>query len=235
MRETLEGARIGPLVVHVPYFVNLASPNPRVWEYSLETVALDLERARRLGAAYVVTHPGVHGPEETAEAGLERVALALERLSDDGEGPVLLLEQTAGGGRQLGGNVFELGTLVRDQSHNRRLGVCIDTCHAFAAGYDLRVASGLQALLEDLEVWVGLERVAVVHLNDSADAPGSRRDVHVRVGEGLLAEAAFRRLLAEPRLAGLPAVLETPRDDDSELALELDRLREWRGRPAKGR
>ncbi|MDQ7794565.1 MAG: deoxyribonuclease IV [bacterium] len=225
MRAVLDGAGISPLAIHVPYFVNLASPDPRLYEYAVATVALDLERGRDLGAGYVITHPGSPGRGESPDAGLERVAAALLRLLEDAaDAPGLLVEQTAGGGRQLGGSLEELAFLLRAAP----VGLCLDTCHAFSSGYDLSREDGRQAFLGDVEEKIGLDRVKVVHLNDSLDPPGSRKDVHVRVGDGLLGEDAFRGLLQDPRLRGLPGVLETPRTEDGDLAEELGRLRRWR-------
>lgn len=225
MRGILDQAGVRPLVIHGPYFVNLASPDARTHAYSLETVALELERARQLGARYVVTHPGSTGPGETAAAGLERVAGALRQLVEGaGDGPELLVEQTAGGGRQLGGSIDELAVLLELAP----VGLCLDTCHAFASGYDLRTAEGREALLGEVAGEVGLDRVKVIHLNDSLNLPGSRKDTHVRVGEGLLGEAGFGGLLRDGRLRELPGILETPRGTDAELAEELDRLRRWR-------
>ncbi|HCC32976.1 MAG TPA: endonuclease [Clostridiales bacterium] len=225
MRRRLDAAGINPLIVHVPYFVNLASPDQHIREYSEETVALDRERARILGADYVVTHPGSYGREGTQAEGIARVGLGIRRLlAAGGSGPKLLLEQTAGGGGQLGGTLRELKIMLDESGAG---GICLDTAHAYAAGYDLS-DGGWEDFLAEVAGEVGIDRVKVVHLNDTAEELGGHRDRHVRVGEGRLGESTFRRILHDQRLQALPGVLEAPRASDSDLRGQLATLRRLR-------
>jgi deoxyribonuclease-4 len=225
MRRSLAAAGITPLIVHVPYFVNLASPEPHIREYSEETVALDRERARMLGAAYVVTHPGSYGKAGNPAEAITRVRAGVQRLlAAGGPGPGLLLEQTAGGRGQLGGTIRELAVLLDESGAD---GVCLDTAHAHAAGYDL-TGSGWESFLAEVDGEVGLDQVKVLHLNDTSEEAGSHKDRHVRVGEGRLGESTFRRILHDQRLRGVPGVLEAPRASDADLRLQVAALRRLR-------
>ena len=225
MRSRLDAAGITPLIVHVPYFVNLASPDPHIRECAEETVALDRERARILGADYVVTHPGSYGRKGTEGEGVARLGSSIRKvLAAGGPGPGLLLEQTAGGRGQLGGKLRELRVMLDESGAD---GICLDTAHAYAAGYDL-IGSRWEYFLQEVADEVGLDQVKVLHLNDTSEELGSHLDRHVRVGEGRLGESTFRRILQDERLRGLPGVLETPRTFDAELRRQIVALRRLR-------
>ncbi len=211
-------------LAHASYLVNLASPDPDLWERSVRAVALELDRCRALGIPYLVVHPGARGADRE-EAAIERVARALDRLDlRGGRGAVrLLLEITAGQGTALGASFEQLGAILDRARSGRRVGLCFDTCHALAAGYDFRDAAGYRKTLEALDRAVGLERLRAFHLNDSKGDLGSRRDRHEHVGRGRVGVEAFRRILRDPRFRGLPMVLETPKGDD--LAEDRENLR----------
>jgi deoxyribonuclease-4 len=214
-----EQARSGipAALVHDSYLINLASPDDALWEKSAVAFGEELARCAALGVPYLVTHPGAHtGSGE--EAGLERVALALSRLFDAGAGEdvTVLLETTAGQGSCLGHRFEHLARIIERCSRPERLGVCVDTCHIFAAGYDMRTSAAYAATMAELERAVGLERVRAFHLNDSLKGLGSRVDRHTHIGEGCIGLEGFRALVNDPRFAGLPMVLETPKGDDVE-------------------
>lgn len=215
-----EAARLEwPLLSHACYLINLASPDPRLWRRSVEALVLELGRCQNLGIPYVVLHPGAHmGAGE--EQGLQRVGEALSealRRTDRYEAGVLL-ENTAGQGTNLGYSFAHLGRLlemVGGDADLERLGVCIDTCHAFAAGYDLGTRRGYREALEELAHAVGgLQRIRAFHLNDSKRGRGSRIDRHASIGEGRLGRASFARLVNDSRFSDLPAVVETPPETD---------------------
>lgn len=199
---------------HDSYLVNLASPDPALWGRSLECFRGELVRAARLGLDFVVTHPG-NATDGDMDGGLARnaegVARALEAVPAD---TAVLLELTAGSGSSVGATLENLARIVSGVSARlrSRVGVCVDTCHAWAAGYDLRRDwDGFWSRLDDV---LGLERLGLLHLNDSKHSLGSRRDRHEHLGEGTLGVEPFRRVVTDPRLAEVPKVLETPKGDD---------------------
>lgn len=204
-------AGLSPLTVHAHYLINLASPQEELWTRSVQALAGQLQRARLLGAQAVVVHPGSHGGRGL-EWGLERVAQAVDlALGQAGPGVACWLENTAGGGGQVGGTLSQLARLMA-LLPGRPVGVCLDTAHAWAAGYDLRGPQQVGRFLARVQGLLGLERVGLWHLNDSLHPRGSRRDRHTHLGQGFLGGEAFRALVTDPRLAGAAGVMETPKD-----------------------
>jgi deoxyribonuclease-4 len=217
-----------PLVVHDSYLINLASPGDELWEKSIAAFGEELERCAALGIPYLVTHPGAHtGSGE--EAGLRREADALNRLFGAGIGGdvMVLLETTAGQGSSLGHRFEHLARLIELVDHNDRLGVCVDTCHILAAGYDIRTPESYAATFEEFDRIVGLDRIKAFHVNDSQKDLGSRVDRHTHIGEGRIGIEGFRVLVNDTRFAGLPMILETPKGED--LAEDIANLAKLRG------
>lgn len=207
-------SNIKPVFAHAIYLLNLASKRAETREKSCRGLVDELRRAEQLGLDWVVMHPGSHGGQGE-EAGLQLVAEGLCRALEAAPGTVLLaLEGTAGQGSSLGHTFAHLGELIDRADGHPRLAVCLDTCHLFAAGIDLRRAEIVDGMVAELEAEVGLERLVCLHLNDSAAGLGQRRDRHAHIGEGKLGLTAFANVLNHPRLAHLPMVLETPKDDD---------------------
>ena len=205
-------AGLDPVVGHMPYILNLASPQDGVYERSVGSLALGLERCSALGIEFLVTHLGSH-LGSGAEAGLGRVVGALERvLGDDGSEVVVLLENGAGSANGVGSSFEELGRILEGVGRPGRVGVCLDTCHAFVAGHDLRTPEALGATLDAFDSSVGLDRIGVVHLNDSVWGLGSGRDHHEHIGLGEIGLEGFRAIVGS-RLAGFPLILETPLDE----------------------
>jgi deoxyribonuclease-4 len=204
-----------PSFVHTPFLVNVGSPTRATVDRSIETIAADLARGVRLGVRGVVVHAGSAVDEDRYEAALrqlrERLLPVLDALPDDG--PRLLVEPTAGGGRSLAATVGDLGPYLAALDLHPKVGVCLDTCHAWAAGHDLATPGGTTAMLDALEAAVGPGRLGLVHANDSLDERGSRRDRHTSIGEGAIGVDAFTELLAHPSVAGVPVVVETPSAD----------------------
>ncbi len=206
---------IGPVVVHDSYLINLAAPGDELWHKSIAAFAEELERCAILGIPYLVTHPGAHtGSGE--EAGLAREAEALRRLFAEGVGgeTMVLLETTAGQGTCLGHRFEHLARLFELVPDTGRLGVCVDTCHIFAAGYDISTPEGYAATFEEFDRIVGLQHIRCFHLNDSQKPLGSRVDRHAHIGQGCIGLEGFRQLVNDPRFAALPMLLETPKGDD---------------------
>lgn len=211
---------IGPVIVHDSYLINLASPKDELWEKSIAAFGHELERCEQLGIPYLVTHPGAH-TGSGCDAGLQREVQALDRLFADGVGgnTMVLLETTAGQGTCLGGQFEELAWLIEQSAYPERIGVCVDTCHIFAAGYDFRTPEGYKAVFDRLISLVGSERIKAFHMNDSKGALGSHLDRHTAIGEGTIGLDGFRRLVNDPRFAAVPMVLETPKDPEPEADL----------------
>ena len=205
------------VVAHATYLINLAARDDALYEKSRKAFADELLRCDELDIPYLVIHPGAAG-EQTPEQALTRVADALNQIFHDH--PALrampLLETTAGQGTSLGRNFVELGAILRRLDQQERVGVCIDSCHVFAAGYDIRAAEGYAALSAELEEHVGAGRVRCWHLNDCLGECGAHRDRHAHIGHGAIGLAGFRRILGDPRFRGVPMILETPKDVDEQ-------------------
>ncbi len=214
-REKLAPTGPMPVISHDSYLINCASPDERLWERSVDALRQEAARCAALGIRLLVMHPGAHmGSGEGA--GIERVARALDRVLADAPSVDLriLLENTAGQGSALGHRFAQLGAILRRAACSERLGVCIDTQHAFAAGYDLSTEEGWERTWEELAREVGLPRLQALHVNDSRRPLGSRVDRHEQIGLGELGLAAFVRLMNDPRLDGLPASLETEKTEE---------------------
>ena len=200
---------IAPVVIHTSYLVNLVTPNRELQRLSTALVAHDLELAAKARIEYVNTHLGSYGPHDRA-AGFERVCTTLkEIIAHAAPGPMLLLENSAGAGNACGGRLEELGAILRKVG-SKRIGVCIDTAHAWASGYDIVSPRGLSAFLKELGREVGFTRVRALHANDTRVELGANRDLHWHIGEGKIGAAGFRRILAAPQLAHVAAICETP-------------------------
>lgn len=205
------------LVAHDSYLINLASPDDALWERSMGAFEDELTRGDLLGVPFLVTHPGAHMASGVDE-GIRRVAEALNRIFDalpDG-GVTVLLETTAGQGTTLGRTFEELAGIIALVEDQNRVAVCFDTCHVFAAGYDIRDSVSYAATMQAFDEIIGLPRLRVFHLNDSKKGLGSHVDRHAHIGEGELGREAFRLIVNDARFAELPGILETPKDDDEE-------------------
>jgi deoxyribonuclease IV len=210
-----------PAFIHTPFLVNVGSPTEATVEQSITSIAHNLARGAELGCRGVVVHAGSAVGEDRYDAALrqlhERLLPVLDALPDGG--PRLLIEPTAGGGKALAATVEELGPYFAALENHPLIGVCFDTCHAWAAGHDLSVPGGMTATLDALEETVGPGRLGLVHANDSLDECGSKRDRHTTIGEGSIGSGAygtgpFAELLAHPSVAGVAVVVETPSELD---------------------
>ncbi len=219
--------KIGDAVSHASYLINLASPKPDLWERSIAAHQDEIERAHAYGIPHVVLHPGSHVGSGT-EAGIARIAAALNRIhaaTPHCRDTMTLLELMAGQGATIGGSFGELRRIIEQVEDPARVGICVDTCHAFAAGYDLRTQMGYEAMLEELDRELGLAVLKCWHFNDSKGALGSHLDRHVHIGDGEIGEEAFRLVLNDERWDGIPMLLETPKEDDlKEDLMNLRRL-----------
>jgi deoxyribonuclease-4 len=221
---------IGFPVAHDSYLINLASPKPSLWDMSVEAIRIELLRADKLGIPYVVAHPGAF-TESSQHEGIERVIEALDTVHRQTAGikACVLLENTAGQGTSLGWRFEHLGAIIDRAAEPERLGVCIDTCHAFAAGYPLETGEQYEETVAELERVVGVDRVKAIHLNDSKQPLGSRVDRHEHIGRGRLGLEPFRHLLNDPRFSRTPMYLETPKEKIDGEEMDVVNLRTLRG------
>ncbi len=214
-RQTAREMSLGCTNAHDSYLINLASPVPLLWTRSLISFVCELKRCEALGLDLLVSHPGnyIDDRDRGLARNAEAISIALELVPGRTR---LLLETTAGSGSALGATFEELATLIDrvGAPARERIGVCVDTCHVFAAGYDLvNDYDGVWARFEDM---LGIHRLGLMHLNDSKAALGSRRDRHELIGEGALGDGVFRRIMTDERLIDIPKVIETPKLDDAE-------------------
>ncbi len=228
-KSALQRLKIGYPQSHDSYLINLASPDGELWEKSIEAFRVELTRAEQLAVPWVVMHPGAH-TTSTQQEGIARVAAALDRVHRETPGlrAITLLENTAGQGSTLGWRFEQLEAILDRVAEPERLGVCIDTCHTFAAGYPLDTKEQYDAMVGELAATVGLERVRSFHLNDSKQPLGSRVDRHEHIGRGHLGLRPFWHLLNDARFADRPMYLETPKETIDEEDMDVVNLRTLR-------
>jgi deoxyribonuclease-4 len=208
----------GRVVSHASYLINLASPDPELWKKSVDLMTVEIERCAELGIPFLVHHPGAF-TTSTREEGLGKIAKAYGELFKRTKGlPVVsCLENTVGSGSNLGREFEELARLrdmiIETTGEPERVGVCFDTCHAHAGGYDLSTTAGAEGALEAFDKSVGLEWIKVLHLNDSKGAAGSRLDRHEHIGKGTIGLAGFGVVVRRPEFANVPKILETPKGE----------------------
>lgn len=226
-REQMPALGIAYAVSHASYLINLASPKDDLWEKSRLAHQDEIVRAHAYAIPHVVLHPGSHTGAGDA-AGIARIAAALNHIhaaTPECADTVTCLEIMAGQGNVLGRNLAQLRAIIDQVEDSQRVGVCLDTCHAYAAGYDIRSADGYAAFVAEVGRWLGLETVKVWHFNDSKGALGSNLDRHVHIGEGEIGVDGFRHILNDPRWDGIAMLLETPKEDTlEEDAMNLARL-----------
>jgi deoxyribonuclease IV len=225
-RAKVEHASLAHVVAHASYLINLGAPDPALRQRSIDAFGEELDRAEALGLDGVVIHPGAY-TTGTEARGLRLVAGAISRLlRARRQGRTLvILEHTAGQGTSLGWRFEHLARMLEHLDGHPRVAVCLDTCHLWAAGYDLATEDGYRETFESFDALVGLDRLRVFHVNDSKKDRGSRRDRHDHIGKGTIGLDAFRRLLNDPRFAQLPMILETPKTEwKKATAVEVDPL-----------
>ncbi len=219
---------LGPTLVHASYLLNLASSDDALWERSVAGLTDELERAEALGIPFVVFHPG--SPKDKGEAwGCSRVAEGVTRaLAGTPEHrAMVLLENNAGAGAAIGDTLDELASVLGQiRGDVTRVGVCVDTCHAFVSGYPIHTPDGYDAFFREFDAKISLARLKAFHLNDSKGEIGSRRDRHENIGKGLMGDVVFHRLLTDARFASTPAYIETPFETDEDYVRDLTYLRE---------
>jgi deoxyribonuclease-4 len=202
-------------IVHDSYLINLASPDPALLERSRNAFLEEVRRCDLLDIPLLVFHPGA-GMGAGEDEGLARIAASLDWVCerDEGSATMLLLETTAGQGTSLGHRIEHLARIVEGVRRPERLGICVDTCHVLAAGYEIRTIEGYDAFFARIDALLGVDRVRCFHVNDSKKDLGSRVDRHEHIGKGFLGTAAFGSVMRDPRFVDIPKILETPKTDD---------------------
>ena len=218
-----QAGTIGPVVAHAPYTINPCGAEPRVREFALQTMADDLKRLEHLPGNFYNFHPGSH-VGQGIEAGIAAIAETLRAVTFPGQHTTVLLETMAGKGSEVGGRFEELREILDRADLGESLGVCLDTCHVHDAGYDL--VGDLDGVLTEFDRIIGLNRLCAVHLNDSMNPRGARKDRHQKLGQGCIGPEALKRVVTHPALQGLPMVLETPNELPG-YAEEIRLMRQW--------
>ena len=229
-KENLRDAQIDPdnVVVHDSYLINLANPDPAKREQSLNALLVEAQRVEQLGLTKLNFHPGSGLKELTEDETLKLIGEGIKTVLSKTTSAVLLIEATAGQGAHVGYKFEHLSRLIEDTDDKDRIGVCIDTCHIFAGGYDIRTPETYAATIDEFSNTVGLQYLKAIHINDSKVELASRRDRHEKIGQGHLGYDTFGHLLGDDRLDGLPFVLETP--DPSVWAEEIQALYKMTGK-----
>ncbi len=212
-------------IAHASYLINLASPDESLWQKSIDALAVEWQRADRLQLEGLVVHPGAF-TSSSESAGMSRIAEGLQRVIEQAQpqGCRLLLENTAGQGSCLGHRIAQLGWLLERAAPPECFGVCFDTCHAFAAGYDLRDPIAFAALMQEIRDELPADAIRAVHLNDSKKECGSRVDRHEHIGQGCLGDEGFLQFFSAPLFARLPGYLETAKGSDPATGEDFDRM-----------
>ncbi len=215
-REQLSRAAIFPLFVHMPYLANLASEDRALYGKSIDALQADLSRTSSLGAPYLILHVG-HRGRLSKDEGIGRIAYGIdEAFQRVPNSVILLLENTAGQGTEVGYKFSQLRKIIKGVDEKKRMGVCLDTAHAFGAGYDLSTPKGLDKTLEEFQEEIGLENLRLVHFNDTRSPLGGHVDRHWHIGEGNIGLKGFKNIVNHPLLFHLPGIMETPRKNDDE-------------------
>ncbi len=215
-RSSARSAGLSPIFLHMPYLPNIASFKSKFYKRSIQSIAIDLQRAELLGAQYLIIHIG-HRMESSEDEAIEAVSQGINQAFEKVKNSVtLLMENTAGQGTEIGYSFDQIKKIIQGVEDNARLGVCLDTAHTFEAGYDVSNKDGLEKTLENFDRTIGLKRLHLIHLNDSKTPLGSRKDRHWHIGEGCIGLEGFRHLINHPLLKHLPGIMETPRKDTVE-------------------
>lgn len=225
LQEKMEEFKMGDLVVHSTYLINLATPKDELWKKSIAGLREDYERCGKISAKYLVLHPGSH-TGSGVKLGIKRISAALDQvLAEIDNQTKILLENVSGAGTAIGSNFKEIHGIIENINAQERVGLCLDTCHSFAAGYDLRNKEGIDKLLGEIDSEIGLEKLKVIHINDSKHELGTNKDEHAHIGEGFIGNDGFKNIINHQLLKDLTFILETAdfpgEDEDVKRILSL--------------
>lgn len=221
-QNNIKKMNMKPLIVHSSYLINLASPKDEIWYKSLEVLKKEYKRSIKIGAQYLVLHPGNHTGSGTKK-GKEKIQKGLNELlnNSSSKGPMILLENVAGSGTAIGSKFSELYDIIYGVDKDDYVGICFDTCHAFAAGYRLKSEKGLNETLSEFDKKIGLNKLKVIHINDSKNKFDSQKDEHTHIGEGKIGKNTFKQIINHSLLKDVPFILETPQFEGKDKDVEL--------------
>lgn len=224
-KEAAAHSEVSPVAIHASYLINIASPDEALWEKSYQALKVEVERAGAFDIPFITFHPGSYMKTDE-ETGLTSISRALRRLleetAESAPNTTVCLETMAGQGTNLGFRFEHLANLLEHSGANRRLGVCFDTCHVFAAGYDIRTPETYEQTMTEFDHVIGLEQIKVFHFNDSKFELGQRKDRHAHIGEGYIGREGFANFINDPRWANHAAHLETPKMEEDEDGNEVE-------------
>ncbi len=208
--------KINPVFIHISYLINLASPDPRLYNGSIQAYIEDIREAEKLGADYIVTHMGSH-KETSEDAGIKRLVEAFNKILDKTRDSKvgILLENTSGSGSWLGYRFYHQHKILKGLKEKSRVGLCLDTAHAYLAGYDLSTRQGLEKMLDEIQELVGIKLIKLIHLNDAAGELGCHHDRHDHIGRGHIGLSGMKRIINHPKLKNIPMILETPKSSEN--------------------
>ena len=210
------------IVAHAPYTLNLCSATDHICKFSRDIFADDLKRLENIKGSFYNFHPGSHTGQGTA-VGIKKITDAINEILKDNQTTIVLLETMTGKGSEVGGNFEELRMIIDNVRLNDKIGVCLDTCHVFDGGYD--IVNNLESTIEEFDKIIGIKKLKAVHLNDSKNTCGSRKDRHEQIGKGNIGLEAFERIINHKHFRDLPFILETPQEDLSGYAREIELLK----------
>lgn len=219
LQELMQAHRFGPILAHAPYTLNPCSADERVKDFAFDVFSEDLKKLESLPGTLYNFHPGSH-VGQGIEAGIEMIASLLNRVIDKDQSTIVLLETMSGKGSEVGSRFEELKAIIDRVEHSEKIGVCLDTCHVYDAGYD--IVGDLDGVLDTFDRIIGLKLLYAIHLNDTKNPFSSHKDRHEKIGEGFLGLEAIKRIINHPKLSHLPFYLETPNEIEgyaSEIAL----------------
>lgn len=204
--------KINPVFIHISYLINLASPEPRLYNGSIRAYIEDIRDAQSLGVDYIVTHMGSH-KQTSEDAGIKRLVEALNKILEKTKGSKvgILLENTSGSGSWLGYRFYHQHKILKGLKEKSRVGLCLDTAHAYLAGYDLSTKQGLEKMLDEIQEMAGIKLIKLIHLNDAAGELGCHHDRHDHIGKGHIGLSGIKRIINHPKLRNIPMILETPK------------------------
>ena len=208
--------KINPVFIHISYLINLASPEPRLYNGSIRAYIEDIRDAQSLGVDYIVTHMGSH-KQTSEDAGIKRLVEALNKILEKTKGSKvgILLENTSGSGSWLGYRFYHQHKILKGLKEKSRVGLCLDTAHAYLAGYDLSTKQGLEKMLDEIQEMAGIKLIKLIHLNDAAGELGCHHDRHDHIGKGHIGLRAMKRIINHPKLKNIPMILETPKSNEN--------------------
>lgn len=217
-KSNLKNSEILSVVAHDSYLINLASPNPTLLKRSREAFITEMDRCRMLNISYLITHPGSHRGSGEKD-GVKRIAESINHIysKTGNKSPIIALETTAGQGNNLGYRFEQIASVMELLDGANSIAICLDLCHIFAAGYDIRTEVGYQKVMKEFDSVIGMNRLKIIHLNDSRKECGSRIDRHEHIGKGCIGLEGFKFIMNDERFVHLPKLLETPKGPDGKL------------------